>query len=99
MPVEPQPSPVDIDSPEAFVSRELSWLAFASRVVALAENPEVPLLERVKFAGISGMLHDEFFMKRISGLKRQTVKQKTKLSIDGRTPAAELAACVVERGA
>jgi polyphosphate kinase len=84
---------VDIDSPGAFISRELSWLAFASRVVAQAENRDVPLLERVKFLGICGMLHDEFFMKRISGLKRQAVKQSTKLSIDGRTPTEELQAC------
>jgi polyphosphate kinase len=91
--VEDRPSPIDVDSPGAFFSRELSWLAFASRVVALAENADVPLLERVNFAGICGMLHDEFFMKRISGLKRQAVKHKTKLSIDGRTPAEELQAC------
>ena len=56
----------------------------------------MPLLERVKFAGICGLLHDEFFMKRISGLKRQAVKHKTKLSIDGRTPAEELEACRAE---
>ena len=69
---EPQgaPSAIDPESPEAFFNRELSWLGFARRVLALVENPDLPLLERVKFAGIMGMLHDEFFMKRISGLKR-----------------------------
>ena len=40
-----------------FLNRELSWLAFARRVLALAESPDTPLLERVKFAGIVGMLH------------------------------------------
>jgi len=56
-------------SSEAFVNRELNWLQFARRVLELAEDPEVPLLERVKFLGIVGMLRDEFFMKRMSGLK------------------------------
>jgi polyphosphate kinase len=79
--------------PEAFINRELSWLNFARRVLELVQDPEVPLLERVKFAGILGMLHDEFFMKRVAGLKRQVNKGVDKLSIDGRTPSQELAAC------
>jgi polyphosphate kinase len=83
-------------APEAFINRELSWLAFARRVLALVEDPEVPLLERVKFAGIMGMLHDEFFMKRIGGLKRQIKRGVEKRSIDGLTPAEELAACRTE---
>ena len=81
------------ESPEAFINRELSWLRFASRVLELAEDRDVPLLERVKFAGILGMLHDEFFMKRIAGLKRQVKKGVGKISIDGRTPLEELEAC------
>ena len=81
------------DSPRAFINRELSWLRFARRVLEMAKDPEVPLLERVKFAGILGMLHDEFFMKRVSGLKRQVNKGVNKLSLDGRTPTEELAAC------
>ena len=59
----------------------------------MATDPQVPLLERVKFAGILGMLHDEFFMKRVSGLKRQINKGVNKLSLDGLTPTEELAAC------
>ena len=62
--------PIDVRSPEAFLNRELSWLAFARRVLSQVEDPRLPLLERVKFAGIMGMLHDEFFMKRMGGLKR-----------------------------
>jgi polyphosphate kinase len=81
------------DSPDAFFNRELSWLRFARRVLELVEDEDVPLLERVKFAGILGMLHDEFFMKRIAGLKRQVQDGVDKLSLDGRTPAEELAAC------
>jgi len=89
------PPGIDIRSPEAFFSRELSWLNFARRVLSLVEDPAVPLLERAKFAGIVGMLHDEFFMKRISGLKRQmkSKRQSKKLSLDGRTPDQEFAAC------
>jgi polyphosphate kinase len=81
------------ESPDAFINRELSWLRFASRVLEMAEDSEVPLLERVKFAGILGMLHDEFFMKRIAGLKRQIRKGVEKHSIDGLTPMEELEAC------
>ena len=76
-----------------FQNRELSWLSFARRVLALASDPSVPLGERVRFAGITGMLHDEFFMKRVSGLKRQLVRKKGGLSPDGRTPEEELALC------
>ena len=63
--------PTPLDSSAALFDRELSWLAFARRVLAVAEDPALPLLERVKFAGIIGMLHDEFFVKRISGIKRR----------------------------
>jgi len=90
------------DSPEAFINRELSWLRFARRVLELAQDEDVPLLERVKFAGILGMLHDEFFMKRIAGLKRQVQKGIDKLSLDGLTPAEELEACrreILDQGA
>jgi polyphosphate kinase len=84
---------IPIDSPDAFFNRELSWLAFARRVLAMAEDAAIPLLERVKFAGIVGMLHDEFFMKRMSGLKRQKTRRPGRLSTDGLHPAEELAAC------
>ena len=81
---------------ERFLNRELSWLAFARRVLALAESPDTPLLERVKFTGIVGMLHDEFFMKRISGLKRQIQKMSSKTAPDGRTPREVFDACRAE---
>ncbi len=84
---------IPLDAPQAFLNRELSWLEFARRVLCLVDDVEVPLLERVKFLGIMGMLHDEFFMKRIGGLKRQIKQSVRKLSLDGRTPAEELAAC------
>ena len=86
---------VDPDSPNTLINRELSWLSFARRVLALAEDPDLPLLERVKFAGIMGILYDEFAMKRIGGLKRKIEKQKKKkkLSHGGLTPVEELQAC------
>ena len=88
---------IDVDSPAALINRELSWLSFARRVLALAEDPDLPLLERVKFAGIMGMLYDEFAMKRMGGLKRKIAKRKrkkkTKRSPDGLTAEEELQAC------
>ncbi|MBN2082304.1 polyphosphate kinase 1 [bacterium] len=84
---------ITVDSPQAYLNRELSWLAFARRVLAQVEDKRLPLLERVKFAGIMGMLHDEFFQKRIGGLKRTLLKGVEKTSPDGRTPIEELMAC------
>jgi polyphosphate kinase len=83
----------ELDRKRSFVNRELSWLGFARRVLALVARQDLPLFERVKFAGIVGMLHDEFFMKRISGLKREIARGVKKLSIDGRRPSEEFAAC------
>ena len=79
-------------SAEHYFNRELSWLAFARRVLALAEDGELPLFERIKFVAIMGMLHDEFFMKRMAGLKRKLKRRPDKLALDGRRPAEEIAA-------
>lgn len=84
---------ITIQSPNAYLNRELSWLNFARRVLALVEDLELPLLERLKFAGIVGMLHDEFFMKRMSGLKRMVKRGVEKPSMDGRKPSEEMEAC------
>lgn len=80
-------------SHEIFLNRELSWLAFARRVLDLTLDAELPLLERVKFVGIMGMLHDEFFMKRIGRLKQQIRRGIVRKSLDGKLPSEELAAC------
>ena len=90
-----KPEKIDIHSPDALINRELSWLNFARRVLALAEDPNLPLLERVKFAGIMGMLYDEFAMKRMGGLKRKIEKRKRKkkLSPDGLSAEEQLQAC------
>ena len=97
---EEKPEKIDVDSPSALINRELSWLSFARRVLALAEDPDLPLLERIKFAGIMGMLYDEFAMKRMGGLKRKIEKRKRKkkkkLSPDGLSAEAELQACQEE---
>jgi polyphosphate kinase len=83
---------IAIDSAEAYINRELSWLDFARRVLEMAEDPALPLLERLKFAGIMGMLYDEFAMKRIGGLRRLMEKKSDRISPDGRTPQEELQA-------
>jgi polyphosphate kinase len=96
-PIAEKPEKIDVDSPSTLINRELSWLSFARRVLALAEDPDLPLLERVKFAGIMGMLYDEFAMKRMGGLKRKIEKRKRKkkkkLSPDGLSADEELQAC------
>jgi polyphosphate kinase len=91
-----QPALVTPASPAALIDRELSWLSFARRVLALAEDPGEPLLERVKFAGIMGMLYDEFAMKRIGGLFRQAQKGGGRRGPEGLTAAEELEACRAE---
>jgi len=75
---------------EYFINYELSWLKFNWRVLAQAQDPDVPLLERIKFIGIVCSNLDEFFQKRVGGLKRQLHAGVTELSVDGRTPEQQL---------
>ncbi len=93
---EPLPAseaPMDLDSPDLYLNRELTWLAFVKRVLHEAGDERTPLLERVKFLAITGSILDEFFMKRIGGLKQQVAAGVHKLTVDGRTPMQQIQEC------
>jgi polyphosphate kinase len=71
---------------ERFRNRELSWLDFNARVLDLADDPAVPLLERVKFLAIFSSNLDEFFQVRVAVLRDQVAAGITRTSPDGRSP-------------
>lgn len=80
-----------LSSESLFTNREIGWLNFNRRVLAEAEDSRNPLLERVKFLSISGSNMDEFFMKRVGGLKRQVAYGSSPKSADAKTPVQQLA--------
>jgi len=84
---------IDLSAPELYLSRELTWLNFNRRVLHEAHDSRTPLLERLKFVAIVSSNLDEFFMKRIGGLKQQIEAKVTTLSPDGRTPIQQLHDC------
>ena len=87
------PKADDIDNPALYLNREITWLNFNRRVLSEAEDPRVPLLERVKFLSIVSSNLDEFFMKRIGGLKQQVGAGVNERTIDDRTPRGQIRDC------
>ena len=87
-------APSDLGAPELYLNRELTYLNFCWRVLHEAEDDRVPLLERLKFTAIVSSNIDEFFQKRIGGLKQQVGAQLHSVTADGRTPQQQIADCV-----
>ncbi|OZM81761.1 RNA degradosome polyphosphate kinase [Pseudonocardia sp. MH-G8] len=85
------PAPVSELPDDRYFNRELSWLDFNARVLALAEDPSQPLLERAKFLAIFASNLDEFYMVRVAGLKRRDETGLAVRSADGLTPREQLA--------
>ena len=90
--VAPRPVPEHclLDDPSLYFNQELSWLDFNWRVLWLAIDERTPLLERVRFAAITASNLDEFYQKRVGGLKRQRAAGVRRLTPDGRTPEEQL---------
>jgi polyphosphate kinase len=85
--------PRSLRAPELYLNRELTWLEFNRRVLHETQDTRNPLLERVKFLAITASNLDEFFMKRIGGLKQQVGAGMQDLTIDGRSPQQQIAEC------
>jgi polyphosphate kinase len=90
LPETPLATEFNLESPELYLNRELTWLEFNRRVLSEAQNKNTPLLERFKFVGIVSSNLDEFFMKRIGGLKQQVGAGVMDLTVDGRLPSQQI---------
>ncbi len=89
----PQEAGKDLSDPDLYLNREITWLEFNRRVLHEAQDEQTPLLERIKFAAIVSSNLDEFFMKRIGGLKQQVGAGVQELTVDGRTPQQQIEEC------
>ncbi len=92
MPADPPP----LDDPSLYLNRELSWLAFNRRVLEEAEDPTVPLLERIKFLAIVASNLDEFYMVRVGGLRQKVEAGMNHGSGGDRMPPAEVLARIAD---
>jgi polyphosphate kinase len=84
------PSEVDLDDPRLYVNRETSWMEFNDRVLQLAEDDSIPLLERLKYCAIYEDNLDEFFMVRVADLHDQLDASLPPGGADGMTPQEQL---------
>jgi polyphosphate kinase len=82
--------------PNNFFNRDLSWIEFNRRVLEEAINPELPVLERVKFISIFFSNLDEYYMIRVAGIKEQIAAKIIEPTIDGLTPHDEIKAIEAE---
>jgi len=88
--VDPIAPTKSLEARDLYLNREASWLDFNQRVLELAKDATLPLLERVKFHAIFSSNLDEFFMKRVGALQRQLTGDVKELSVDGLTVKEQL---------
>src|SRR5688572_24970424 len=84
--------PADLKNPALYINRELSWLEFNERVLDQARDPSHPLLERVKFLGITGTNLDEFFMIRVATTQKKLREGIEDVAPDGYNTQQQLEA-------
>lgn len=87
---------LDVTTSDRFFNREISWLKFNTRVLEEAQNPRLPLLERVKMLSISGTNLDEFYTVRVAGLREMVRNNSVRPALDGMTPQQQLDAIDVD---
>ncbi len=84
-----EPSARDVP-PETLLNAELSRMSFDERILVMAEDTRIPLLERVRFLGMFGQRRDDFFMTRVARFKRMVAARDADRTIDGLTPSEQL---------